>query len=166
MRTMLAGFPEASGYEVIVKALRYRTQPSLSALTDLEGRTMTIRVPEPFHPFGEIIRFGAVRVPGKRMRFVPLTEGVSFRTPREVVRFLYLHEWMHCYLYERTGRGLTAETTCDRFALLNYRRRAVSERDARAALRRDRDAEARAVDEVDPDDPGGARPPGGDGPIR
>src|SRR6185436_19314773 len=49
------------------------------------------------------------------------TEGVTFRTPREVLRFLYCHEWMHWYLRERLGRKSAAETTCDRFALRNYR---------------------------------------------
>ena len=59
------------------------------------------------------------------MRFIWLTEGVTFRKPREVLRFLYLHEWMHWYLHRQHGRGLSAETTCDRFALLNYRKREV-----------------------------------------
>ena len=53
-----------------------------------------------------------------------------------MLRFLYLHEWMHWYLRERLGRRSAAETTCDRFALRNYRRRVVDEQDAVAALRR------------------------------
>jgi hypothetical protein len=61
---------------------------------------------------------------------------VTFRTQRQVLRFLYLHEWMHWYLRERLGRRSAAETTCDRFALQNYRRRTVTEEDAVAALRR------------------------------
>ena len=60
----------------------------------------------------------------------------GFRTPREVLRFLYLHEWMHWYLKEELGKKSAAETTCDRFALRNYRRRVVTLEDARAALRR------------------------------
>jgi hypothetical protein len=43
---------------------------------------------------------------------------------------------MHWYLRERLGRRSRAETTCDRFALRNYRRRAVTEDDAQEALRR------------------------------
>jgi hypothetical protein len=70
------------------------------------------------------------------MRFIWLTEGVTFRTPREVLRFLYLHEWMHWYLERHHGWGSAAETTCDRFALGNYRRRQVTTTDARAAIRR------------------------------
>ena len=65
-------------------------------------------------------------------------EGVTFRTPREVIRFLYLHEWMHWYLKERLGRKARAETTCDRFALRCYKRGRVTEEDADAALRPER----------------------------
>jgi hypothetical protein len=54
-----------------------------------------------------------------------------------VLRFLYLHEWMHWYLRERLGKKSAAETTCDRFALQNYRRRVVTQQQAEAALRRD-----------------------------
>jgi hypothetical protein len=43
---------------------------------------------------------------------------------------------MHWYLHEEHGRGASAETTCDRFALANYRRRSVTREDAAAALRR------------------------------
>jgi hypothetical protein len=71
------------------------------------------------------------------MRFIWLTEGVTFRTRREVLRFLYLHEWMHWYLKERLGRKAAAETACDRFALRNYRRRKVTVEHADAALARD-----------------------------
>ncbi len=83
----------------------------------------------------EIVPYAAKRRPGKGMRFIWLTEGVTFRTPREVLRFLYLHEWMHWYLKERLGKKSSAETACDRFALRNYRRRTVTEADADAALR-------------------------------
>jgi hypothetical protein len=61
---------------------------------------------------------------------------VTFRTQREVLRFLYLHEWMHWYLKERLGKRSGAETACDRFALRNYLRRSVNELDALEALRR------------------------------
>jgi hypothetical protein len=136
VRRLLAGLPDADGYKVVVTPLRYRVQPHLAAMTDLEAKTMTLQLPEPFLPFGEVVAFGAKRRPGRSMRFIWLTEGVTFRKPREVLRFLYLHEWMHWYLHSEHGRGLSAETTCDRFALRNYRKREVTPVDARAAIRR------------------------------
>ncbi len=136
VRRMLSGLPDARGFEVHVKPLRYREKPHLAALTDFVDRTITLQVPEPFYPFGEVVAYGAKRRPGPNLRFIWLTEGVTFRTPREVLRFLYLHEWMHWYLNELHGRGASAETTCDRFALANYRRRTVTDADALAALRR------------------------------
>jgi hypothetical protein len=136
VRRMLSGLPEADGYEIVVRPLRYRIQPHLAAMTDLQDRTMTLQLPEPFLPFGEVVAYGAKRRPGRTMRFIWLTEGVTFRKPREVLRFLYLHEWMHWYLHDQHGRGLSAETTCDRFALFNYRKREVGTTEARAAMRR------------------------------
>jgi hypothetical protein len=133
---MLAGLPEARGFEVVVRPLRYREKPHLAATTDFVDRTIVLQVPEPFYPFGEVVAFGAKRRPGRSLRFIWLTEGVTFRTPREVLRFLYLHEWMHWYLHVHHGRGTSAETTCDRFALANYRRRSVTAEDAGMALRR------------------------------
>ncbi len=138
---MLAGLPDAAGYQVVVKPLRYRTRPHLAAETDFEARRITLRLPEPFLAFGDIVDFGARRVPGKRMRFIWLSEGVTFRRPREVLRFLYCHEWMHWFLKERLGRKSSAETTCDRFALRNYLRGRVTLEDARSALRRRSNAE-------------------------
>jgi hypothetical protein len=126
----------------VLKPLRYRSRPHLAAETDFEGRTITIRLPEPFFPFGEVVAYGAKRATGSRMRFIWLTEGITFRTPREVVRFLYLHEWMHWFLKEQLGRKSAAETACDRFALWNYRRSEVTQDDARAALRRNADLQA------------------------
>jgi hypothetical protein len=119
----LHGLPDADGYDVHVKPLRYRERPHLSAWTDFDQRTITLQVPEPFFPFGEVVPYAAKRRPGKRLRFIWLTEGVTFRTPREVLRFLYCHEWMHWYLREVLGRRSAAETACDRFALRNFRRR-------------------------------------------
>jgi hypothetical protein len=132
----LRGLPDADGYAVRVKPLRYRERPHLSAWTDFDQRTITLQVPEPFFPFGEVVPYAAKRRPGKRMRFIWLTEGVTFRTRREVLRFLYCHEWMHWYLREELGRRSAAETACDRFALRNYRRRTVTVDDAADALRR------------------------------
>ncbi len=132
----LHGLPDARGYVVHVTALRYRQRPHLSAWTDFDRRTITLQVPQPFFAFGEVIPYAARRRPGKGIRFIWLTEGVTFRTPREVLRFLYLHEWMHWYLKERLGKKSRAETACDRFALRNYRRQRVTPDDAQAALAR------------------------------
>lgn len=136
VRVALSGLPPAEGYGLLVKPLRYRTRPHLAALTDFTTRSMTLQVPEPFLPFGEIVPYAARRLPAKGLRFVWLTEGVSFRRPREVLRFLYLHEWMHWYQRERLGRRGAGETACDRFALWNFQRPEVGEADALAALRR------------------------------
>ncbi len=136
VRRMLGGLPPARGYRVVVKPLRYRHRPHLAAETRFEEREIVLQVPEPFFPFGEVVAYAARRRPGRSMRFIWLTEGVTFRTPREVLRFLYLHEWMHWYLERHHGWGTSAETTCDRFALRNYRRRKVTLEDALAAIRR------------------------------
>jgi hypothetical protein len=136
VRSFLKGLPVAEGYEVVVRPLRYRTRPHLAAYTEFDERRITIQVPEPFLPFGEIVQYGAKRIAGKGMRFVWLSEGLTFKTQREVVRFLYCHEWYHWFLKEELGQKSAAETACDRFALLNYRRRLVTTDDARAALRR------------------------------
>ena len=131
------GLPPADGYALHLKYLRYREKPHLSAWTDFIDHTITIQVPEPFFPFGEIVPYAARRRPGRgKMRFIWLTEGITFHTPREVIRFLYCHEWMHWYLRECLGRKSSAETACDRFALRNYRRTVVAVADAQTALRR------------------------------
>jgi hypothetical protein len=70
------------------------------------------------------------------MRFAWASETVPFRSRRDVLRFLYLHEWMHWYLHEVLGKKSAAETACDRFALRNFRRRTVSTVDADVALKR------------------------------
>jgi hypothetical protein len=136
---MLEGLPPAEGYDLHVKYLRYREKPHLSAWTDFSDRSITLQVPEPFLPFGEVVPYGAMRRPGAgkgKLRFIWLTEGITFREPREVLRFLYCHEWMHWFLRERLGKKAAAETTCDRFALRNYLKDDVTEAHARAALRR------------------------------
>jgi len=135
VRQALRGLPTAERYELIVKPLRYRKRPHLAAMTDFSARQVILQVPEPFFPFREIVPYGAKRAAGKQIRFLWLSEGVNFRTPREVLRFLYCHEWMHWYLRERLGQRSAAETACDRFALRNYRRTFVTEVDAEAALR-------------------------------
>ena len=137
VRACLAGLPPPGDYAVEVVPLAYEERPHLSGWTHFDDRRITIEVPHPFIPFGEVIPYAAKRRPvDDEMRFTWLTEGVTFRTAREVVRFVYLHEWMHWYLAERLARKSRAETTCDRFALWNYRRKVVTEDDARMALRR------------------------------
>ena len=80
IRRALAGLPHAEGYDLCVIPLRYRgDKPHLSAWTDFDERTITIQMPEPFLPFGEVIPYGAQRRPGKGMRFIWLTEGITFR---------------------------------------------------------------------------------------
>jgi hypothetical protein len=133
---VLVGLPDAPGYSVTVKPLRYRFRPHLAAYTSFVERTITIQVPMPFVPFGEVVNYGARRRSGRGFRFTWLSEGVTFRTPRDVIRFLYCHEWMHWYLRECLGRRGGQETACDRFALFNYLRPRVDEDDARSALAR------------------------------
>jgi hypothetical protein len=135
VRSHLRGLPKAVGYELVVKPLRYRKRPHLAAMTDFAARQVILQVPQPFFRFKELVPYAAKRTQGKGIRFLWLSEGVTFRTPREVLRFLYCHEWMHWYLRERLGRASAAETACDRFALMNYRRSFVTEEDAEAALR-------------------------------
>jgi hypothetical protein len=130
----LDGLPSPGDYEVVVKALRYRSHPSLSALCEFDVRRIVLRVPEPFRPFDEIVYHAARRKPEPGWAFEWVSETVPFRQPREVLRFLYCHEWMHWYLREMLGRRSGAETACDRFALRNFRRPQVVIADAAAAL--------------------------------
>ena len=134
-RHALTGLPRTD-YDVMIKPLRYRTGPHLAALCDFEGRTITLQVPKPFRPFKEPVFYGARRRRGSGMRFSWLSESVTFRSRRDVLRFLYLHEWMHWYLHEVLKKGSSAETACDRFALRNFRRPQVTTDDADAALTR------------------------------
>ena len=55
VRRMLSGLPDARGYRVVAKPLRYRSRPHLAAWTDFEARQITLQVPEPFVPFGEVV---------------------------------------------------------------------------------------------------------------
>ena len=135
LRAMLSGLPAAGEYLVVVRPLRYRKRPHLAAETDFERRQITLQVPEPLRAFDDEVRYAAQRLAGKGMRFRWRSERVAFRTPRQILRFLYCHEWMHWYLKEGLGRKSSAETACDRFALWNYRRRRVTRADADRALR-------------------------------
>jgi hypothetical protein len=138
-RRALAGLPRCD-YDVVVKPLRYRTEPHLAALCDFDSRRITLQVPNPFHPFKERVYHGARRKRGKGMHFSWLSENVFFRSRRDVLRFLYCHEWLHWYLHEELKKGSAAETACDRFALRNFRRQRVTAGDADLALVRRRAA--------------------------
>ena len=130
----LEGLPAPGDYRLVVKALRYRTRPNLSALCEFDERRIVLQVPEPFRTFDEIVYHAAKRKPGPGWAFEWVSETVQFRQRREVLRFLYCHEWMHWYLREKLGRRSGAETACDRFALRNFRRPKVEIADAVAAL--------------------------------
>ena len=135
VRRALAGLPSPGDYRVVIKPLRYRTKPSLSGLCEFDLGRIIIRVPEPFRPFDEHVYIQARRKPGAVMRFAWKSEKIRFRTRRDVLRFVYLHEWLHWYLREMHGRRSGAETACDRFALRHFRRREVTIDDALDALR-------------------------------
>lgn len=134
-RRALEGLPRCD-YDVVIKPLRYRWAPHLAALCEFEERRIVLQVPIPFKPFREPVIYAARRKRGAGMRFAWASETVSFSSRRDVLRFLYCHEWMHWYLHEVLGKGSSAETACDRFALRNFRRRYVTTEDAYAALRR------------------------------
>lgn len=114
VRETLRGLPTATGYTVTVKPLRYRTGPHLQAFTYWTHPEIVIQIPEPFRPFREVVDLGSLGEPR-----------VLFRTRREVMRFLYLHEFCHWWLYLTHGWGAAAEVACDRYAYFNYRRRGV-----------------------------------------
>jgi hypothetical protein len=135
VRRALAGLPSPGDYRVVIKPLRYRSRPHLSGLCEFDVGRIIVRLPEPFRPFDELVYVSARRKPGAGMRFAWVSEKVRFRTRRDVLRFVYLHEWLHWYLREMAGRRSGAETACDRFALRNFRRRLVTLDDAREAVR-------------------------------
>ena len=134
-RRALEGLPRCD-YEVVVMPLRYRWGPHLAARCEFEERRIVLQVPIPFRAFKEPVVYAARRKRGAGMRFAWASETVHFRSRRDVLRFLYCHEWMHWYLHEILGKGSSAETACDRFALRNFRRRYVTTDDADAALKR------------------------------
>lgn len=144
VRAALHGLPECD-YEIIVKPLRYRTQPRLTAFTIFDDKQITLQVPEPFFPFGDVVQYGAKRLAARGMKFVPLSAGVTMGSRADVIRYLYCHEWYHWFLYEVRGKGWQSETACERFALQNHRRRSVSIDDAWAALRRGKSDAVRRV---------------------
>lgn len=133
-RRILDGLPRTD-YEVVVRPLRYRTEPHLAARCEFEERRIVLQVPVPFRPFKEPVIFAARRKKGAGMRFAWASETVFIHSRLDVLRFLYCHEWLHWYLHEVLGRGSSAETACDRFALFNFRKRYVSTDDADEALK-------------------------------
>ena len=136
-RRALEGLPRCD-YEVVVKPLRYRWGPHLAARCEFDDRRIVLQVPMPFRAFKEPVIYAARRKRGEGMRFAWASETVFFRGRRDVLRFLYCHEWMHWYLHEALGKRSAAETACDRFALRNFRRPRVTTEDADAALTRRR----------------------------
>ena len=134
-RRTLEGLPRCD-YEVVVKPLRYRFAPHLAARCEFEEKRIVLQVPTPFKAFREPVIYAARRKRGEGMRFAWASETVYFRGKRDVLRFLYCHEWLHWYLHEVLGKGSSAETACDRFALRNFRRRYVTTDDADDALKR------------------------------
>src|SRR5207253_87221 len=85
------------------------TRPHLGGLCEFDMGRIILRVPEPFRPFSELVYFSARRKPGEGMRFAWISEKVRFRTRRDVLRFVYLHEWLHWYLREMKGRRAGAD---------------------------------------------------------
>jgi hypothetical protein len=128
LRRILSDLPQASGYRLEVKPLRYRTGPHLQALCDWDARVLTVQVPEPFRTFREPVFYRAQRIKSRAGRGAPFafrwfSQDVRFRTKTDVIRFLYCHEYYHYYLHDVLGRKGAAETACDRFALERFRRR-------------------------------------------
>ncbi|MDQ6710679.1 MAG: hypothetical protein M3Z11_09015 [Candidatus Dormibacteraeota bacterium] len=122
-RRWLTDLPPATGYLVRVRPLRYRRAPHLAAVCWYEDRLIELQVPEPFRGWSEPVYHRAHRKPGQTLAFSWEKQTVRFRTRREVVRFLYCHEFYHWYLREVRQRKAAAETACDRFALTHFRRR-------------------------------------------
>lgn len=115
---VLSGLPMATGYEVVVKPLRYRTRPHVQAFCEFTEKRITIQVPVPFRPFTEPVPYRAKRLRQKRrMAFRWYWRMLRFERPEELIRYLYLHEYYHWYLREVRGKRSSAETACDRFAL-------------------------------------------------
>lgn len=123
LRRWLGDLPPPPGYSVSARPLRYRQAPHLAAFCWYEDRLIELQVPEPFAAWDEKVYYRARRRPGLQLRFQWFSKTIRFRTRREVLRFLYLHEFYHWYLKEVRGGKGGAETACDRFALVHFRAR-------------------------------------------
>lgn len=121
VRRWLLDLPPAAGYAVSARPLRYRRAPHLGAFCWYEDELIELLVPEPFKPWTERVYHRAHRKPGPGLAFRWESKAIRFRTRREVLRFLYCHEFYHWYLREVRGRKAAAETACDRFALEHFR---------------------------------------------
>ena len=102
----------------MIKPLRYRCGPH-TARREFEERRIVLQVPIPFRAFKEPVNYAARRKRGQGIRFAWASETVTFRSRRDMLRFLYCHEWLHWYLHEVLGKGSSAETVSDRFVLRN-----------------------------------------------
>src|ERR1700730_5608393 len=123
LRHWLADLPPPRGYGVSARPLPYRQAPPPAALRLCGGRLIELQVPEPFRTWDEKVYYRARRKPGRRLAFHWFSRTIRFRTRREVLRFLYCHEFYHWYLREVCGGKGAAETACDRFALTYFRAR-------------------------------------------
>ena len=123
LRRWLIDLPPPTGYGVSARPLRYRTAPHTAAFCWYEDRLIELQVPEPFRAWEEKVYYRARRMPGRRLVFQWFARRIRFRTRRDVLRFLYCHEFYHWYLREVRGRKASAETACDRFALAHFRAR-------------------------------------------
>src|SRR5256885_16318766 len=84
---------------------------------------MELQVPEPFGGGEGKVYAGPRRKPGRRIAFQWFSRTIRFRTRREVLRFLYCHEFYPRYLREVRGGKAADETACDRVALAYFRAR-------------------------------------------
>lgn len=123
LRRWLSDLPPPPGYAVSARPLRYRQAPHLAAFCWYDDRLIELQLPQPFAVWDEKVYYRARRRPGTAMRFQWFSKTIRFRTRREVLRFLYLHEFYHWYLKEVKGGKAAAETACDRFALAYFRAR-------------------------------------------
>src|SRR5437588_8513005 len=123
VRRWLADLPPPVGYGISTRPLRYRQAPHLAAFCWYDDRRIELQVPAPFAVWDEKVYYRARRRPGKLLRFQWFARTIRFRTRRDVLRFLYCHEFYHWYLREVRGGKAAAETACDRFALAYFRKR-------------------------------------------
>jgi len=103
VRRWLQDLPPAGGYAVSARPLRYRTAPHLGAFCWYDDRLIELQVPVPFKAWDERVYHRAHRKPGRRLAFRWESRRIHFRTRRDVVRFLYCHEFYHWYLREVSG---------------------------------------------------------------
>jgi len=103
-RRWLADLPPPIGYAVSARPLRYRQAPHTAAFCWYDDRLIELQVPEPFRAWNEKVYVRARRKPGRRLAFQWFSETIRFRSRREVLRFLYCHEFYHWYLREVRGK--------------------------------------------------------------